>query len=145
LWFEGIYRFRRGDFNFKFADVNRDESTFVTIHQTGPNFEAGFEIPFIGKTIDNNWKRFMIAQGASVVEPPVSNGLEVALPYYGTSLCEVVGLCDTTDNRREQGLNVNSTIAYFRGSGTTIKGVFMVAAGDNYRLGFLVGPPARSD
>jgi hypothetical protein len=147
IWFESIYRFRRGDFNVKLADLDdglEPDSVVAAIQITGPRENAGEQTPWIPESLNFSNKRYLVAQGAALVQNPVSNGLEVSIPYMGTALCEVVGFCDTTDNRREQGLNVNSTAVIFNLRSGEFSHPLFAAAGDNYRLGFLVGPPART-
>jgi hypothetical protein len=146
IWFESVYRFRRGDFNFKVVPEDVASSPNVAALQiTSPAENAGLLGPWIDVAVTPDTKKYMVSQGAASIKSPVSNGLEVSIPYMGTSLCEVVGLSDTSDRRREQGLMVNSTVALFSmEADTSVDTTIFLATGDNYKLGFIVGPPART-
>jgi hypothetical protein len=144
LWYEAIYRFRRADFNFKIGDTQTDFAMCAATQITAPMIDAGLEPIFIQDALGPASYESLLSQGGITVERPVSNGLEITLPYFGTSLCEITGFADMTDIRREQGLNVNSTLAAYKTNAGDASSTMYVSAGDNYRLGFLVGPPQRA-
>lgn len=144
IWYESLFRFRRGSFDIK---VTWTDNTPIEI----PRYLA-LDVQPVKGLIQNNpgtWikknntttvaENSLLSQGAIMVKEPVSNSLEGTIPYYCTSLCDVIGRTASND-LLDTMTRSTGVVGQVGGAGSVNLSLY-TCAGDSYHLGFITGAP----
>ena len=137
-YFGAIYRFWRGSVRYKLFEVKgRNFSTKAAslIHSKMHSSEK--------LVINNRTANFTrgFHQGLTSVRDPVSNALEVTVPFYSEFLCRI----HTPNYRSAEPMTVKFDLVQDKYSESSeAEGYILSSAGDDFEFGFLVPPPFRT-
>lgn len=137
-YFGAIYRFWRGSVRYKLFETRG--GVFSTksarlLHEP----IASTNDPLVENINAANYSRGF-CQGLSSVRDPVSNALEVTVPYYSEFLCRM----HTSGYREPEPMTVVFDLVQDKYDATyEAEGYILSSAGDDFEFGFLVPPPYR--
>ena len=137
-YFGCIYRFWRGSVRYKLFEVRGKNYSTKSAHISHQPFLPSNDIMVTDEA--TNYARGF-HEGLTSVRDPVSNALEVTVPFYSEYLCRI----HTSKFRKPDPMTTIFTLSQDRDSETSeAEGYILSSAGDDFEFGFLVPPPWRS-
>lgn len=131
-WYRYIYRFARGSVSYKFVvrqkTANKDVHLLLTNHIFAPTD---------AKTAITSKPVLLNNQGSAYAKYPQTINLDVTIPYY----CNLYSVINSTKSIPMSMPGVVLSPTYEDSFPTDLYVDVYVAAGDDYTLGFQIGPP----
>ena len=134
-YFASIYRFWRGSVRYKLFEVRGSNTSTKVAHLD--HFPPVGDFSVVSYDLQTSFTRGF-AEGLASVREPVSNTLEITVPYYYNTSCRIhtsepffpdpiTPIFDIIQNDRSVDLKA--------------EGYILASAGDDFEFGFLVPPP----
>ena len=134
-YFASIFRFWRGSIRYKLFEVRgKNASTKVAHLDHNPPSSATDVVTYdLRSTFTRGF-----AEGLTSVRDPVSNALEITVPYYYNTSCRIH---TSTSNQPDPIEPVFDIMQNERLVERGAEGYILASAGDDFEFGFLVSPP----
>lgn len=135
-YFGSIFRFWRGSVRYKLFEMRSKNYSTKAARIIHNKMEFDGDVIIRGQTA--NFSRGF-HQGLTSVRDPVSNALEVTVPYYSETLCHM-----NNGYKYPDPLTVVFDLVQDKyNQSSEAEGYILSSAGDDFEFGFLVPPPYR--
>ena len=134
-YFAAIYRFWRGSIRYKLFEVRGSNTSTKVAHLDHFPPPVGSDV--VSYNLQTTFTRGF-AEGLTSVREPVSNALEITVPYYYDTSCRI----HTSQPYKPDPISpVFDIIQNERTASIGAEGYILASAGDDFEFGFLVPPP----